>query len=504
MKAAQPLLERRIPSMSTSSALSDRAVRPTGFRMSPDLLERPLRFSRAWITIVPMILADAAAVACGCFFAVLLLTGMSMREICLHSVVSVPISLACLAVSRPYPGSFLHPAEEWRRIFWSIAVVVMVFGTICYFHAIPAGVCGAIGVCAWALAILVTIALRGVLGKVLARCDWWGVRTLIIAPAHIGARLRDVLRSRHEYGLKVVGWLNEGAPEGAGTGESGGWGWADMAQLCSGGPRPEYAVIAVPGLRVDDLSAMIRRWGTGFRRVFAVWDMEGISSLGVTAGSISDLFGVSVHQNLYCTGPGAVKRALDLLVAAALSLALLPLLAALWALVKLSSTGPAFYGQRRLGKGGKHFTVWKFRTMIVDADRVLADYLEKDPDLRREWLLSHKLKSDPRNTLIGRVLRKTSLDELPQLWNVLRGEMSLVGPRPIVDHEVKKYAGDFEFYQQVRPGVTGLWQVSGRNNTSYAERVALDRFYVRNWSVWLDLYILARTGRTVFTGHGAY
>jgi lipopolysaccharide/colanic/teichoic acid biosynthesis glycosyltransferase len=176
----------------------------------------------------------------------------------------------------------------------------------------------------------------------------------------------------------------------------------------------------------------------------------------------------------------------------------------LWALVRLSSHGPAFYGHRRIGQGGRYFTVWKFRTMVANADRVLDDWLEKRSDLRQEWLLTHKLKFDPRNTTIGRILRKTSLDELPQLWNVFRGDMSLVGPRPIIDSEVEKYGDDYSYYLQARPGVTGLWQISGRNNTSYEERVAFDRFYVRNWSVWLDAYILTRTVRTVFTGHGAY
>jgi Undecaprenyl-phosphate galactose phosphotransferase WbaP len=232
--------------------------------------------------------------------------------------------------------------------------------------------------------------------------------------------------------------------------------------------------------------------------------MEGLSSLGVSAGSVSGLFGISIRQDLHCMGPKIAKRAFDLAVAAALGVVLLPLLAVVWAMVKLSSAGPGFYGQRRIGEGGKYFKIWKFRTMVVNAEHTLADYLAKHPELCAEWLRLHKLKNDPRNTPIGRILRRTSLDELPQLWSILRGKMSLVGPRPIVDREVEKYADDFEYYLQVRPGVTGLWQVSGRNNTSYAERVALDRFYVRNWSVWLDLYILAKTVRTVFTGHGAY
>jgi lipopolysaccharide/colanic/teichoic acid biosynthesis glycosyltransferase len=147
---------------------------------------------------------------------------------------------------------------------------------------------------------------------------------------------------------------------------------------------------------------------------------------------------------------------------------------------------------------------WKFRTMVENADQFLEEHLAKNPQLREEWDNTHKLRHDPRVTRIGRILRRTSLDELPQIWNVLRGEMSLVGPRPVVSAEVEKYGESFDFYRAVRPGITGLWQVSGRSDTSYSERVALDVRYVRHWSVWLDIYLLARTFRVVFRGSGAY
>jgi lipopolysaccharide/colanic/teichoic acid biosynthesis glycosyltransferase len=142
--------------------------------------------------------------------------------------------------------------------------------------------------------------------------------------------------------------------------------------------------------------------------------------------------------------------------------------------------------------------------MRLDAEQALADYLAKNLEAAEEWRRDHKLKNDPRVTRLGRILRKTSLDELPQLFNVVRGEMSLVGPRPIVDSEIQKYGASFALYRQVIPGLTGLWQVSGRNERSYDERVELDSYYVRNWSPWLDIYLLARTVKVVVTGYGAY
>ena len=162
------------------------------------------------------------------------------------------------------------------------------------------------------------------------------------------------------------------------------------------------------------------------------------------------------------------------------------------------------YAQTRIGRDGHYFKAWKFRTMQQNAEQILAHYLQLHPELKSSWEQDHKLKDDPRITRVGRVLRRTSLDELPQLWNVLRGEMSMVGPRPIVDEEVWRYAERFKLYLKVSPGITGLWQVSGRNDTTYEERVNLDAYYVRNWSVWLDIYIMARTIWVVIVGDGAY
>jgi Undecaprenyl-phosphate galactose phosphotransferase WbaP len=182
----------------------------------------------------------------------------------------------------------------------------------------------------------------------------------------------------------------------------------------------------------------------------------------------------------------------------------MPLILLIAMLIKLESRGPVLYSQLRIGRDEDHFKVWKFRSMVVNADEVLAGYLNERPDLREEWANRRKLKKDPRMTRVGRFLRRTSLDELPQLWNVINGDMSLVGPRPIVAEEIGAYNHDFGLYVQVLPGITGLWQVSGRNDTTYQDRVALDTYYVRNWSPWLDVYILARTVKVVLGRRGAY
>lgn len=172
--------------------------------------------------------------------------------------------------------------------------------------------------------------------------------------------------------------------------------------------------------------------------------------------------------------------------------------------IKLDSNGPVFYRQARIGRKGRKFYVYKFRTMVQNADEILQTYLNNSPELRAEWLATHKLKQDPRVTRVGAVLRKLSLDELPQLWNIWIGDMSVIGPRPIVDDEVEKYGGCFQLYIQVRPGLTGLWQVSGRNDTTYERRVELDEYYILNRSLSLDLQIIWKTIFVVVGRKGAY
>jgi len=198
------------------------------------------------------------------------------------------------------------------------------------------------------------------------------------------------------------------------------------------------------------------------------------------------------------------KRILDIVVAVLLLLPAIPFAVMIALAIVLDSPGPVFFAHTRIGKGNRTFRLWKFRTMVRDADQVLDKYLRERPDLRAEWLKTHKLKEDPRVTRVGRLLRRSSLDELPQLISVLRGEMSMVGPRPIVAEEIPKYGSVFELYLQVLPGLTGLWQASGRTDTSYGSRTALDLKYLRERTLWLDIKVLLKTIRVVLLGHGAY
>jgi len=187
------------------------------------------------------------------------------------------------------------------------------------------------------------------------------------------------------------------------------------------------------------------------------------------------------------------KRVVDIVLALSGIILLAPLLIICFAVTALTSPGPALFKHRRVGFNGKHFDCLKFRTMVTDAPERLRRLLESDPLAAAEWITNRKLRNDPRITAIGAVLRKSSLDELPQLFNVLKGDMSIVGPRPVTDEELERYSSSISAYLSCRPGITGLWQVSGRSTTTYNKRVACDTFYARNWSMSLDAKIMVVT-----------
>jgi Undecaprenyl-phosphate galactose phosphotransferase WbaP len=209
------------------------------------------------------------------------------------------------------------------------------------------------------------------------------------------------------------------------------------------------------------------------------------------------------ERRLEVRRPGELaKRLVDIVGALTLAILLSPLLVVV-GLTLARDRGPIIYRHLRTGRHGKSFGCLKFRTMVPDAEEVLRELLKQDADLRREWMRDQKLRNDPRVTAIGRFLRRTSLDELPQLWNVLKGDMSLVGPRPVVREEWARYGRRLESYLATKPGVTGLWQVMGRSDACYRRRVALDCYYVRKQNLFLDLYILLRTVKVVLRSDGA-
>ncbi len=265
---------------------------------------------------------------------------------------------------------------------------------------------------------------------------------------------------------------------------------------------------AVPSLQPHLVSVESQSERTGLDepdRTAPSWDKVRILVPG-WRGAEPDIIGIPSQFAPWRRRPSLrrlIKRAFDVFGAIVLGLVFLPLMLVITLLLR-NEGGAVIYRHRRVGRDGRSFDCLKFRSMVPDAERELRELLERRPELKEEWLRDHKLRDDPRITAIGRFLRRTSLDELPQIWNVLRGDMSLVGPRPIVREELIRYGRCLPLYLSARPGITGLWQVTGRNDTDYRRRVAIDVYYIRSRSAMLDLYILFKTTGVILRGGGAY
>lgn len=265
-------------------------------------------------------------------------------------------------------------------------------------------------------------------------------------------------------------------------------------------------IITAPGMDSERLESLVAKIQPLVRDILFVPDlmMLPLGHVGVEPFYTEKVFMLSIRNNLARRRNRLAKRIFDLVATICGGLLILPILLVLAVLVGIDNRGRIIFAHRRVGRNGKLFPCYKFQSMVSDAQERLEEYLAQNPEARKEWEGSFKLTNDPRVTKLGAFLRKTSLDELPQLWNVLMGDMSLVGPRPIVTKEIERYGDYIREYYMVPPGITGMWQVNGRSDTTYEERVAMDTWYVRNWSVWIDLVYLFKTVKTVFTGKGAY
>lgn len=434
--------------------------------------------------------------------------GGGYGPILLEAGPSLAVWLMLRALLGLYPGYALDQVEELRRQTYAALAALVITAIFVY----GAGYGGLLS--PWVIAagfagiLLLTPVSRYFVKRALSRAGLWGKPVAVLGSRGDGLALLLVLRREWCLGLRPVLLVDDRSPSTEGEADGGievvsyRESVADSFTLARD-RGVDTAIFAMPRSRREDLAKYLDPARDSFRSVIVMPNLSGITNSAVVARDFAGSFGVEIRHNLLDPWARRTKRLLDLLSTTMGGLLIGPLLLIVAILVKLDSAGPAFYGHKRLGIGGEHFRCWKFRTMYTNSEQVLEQSLQREPGLRDEWEQNFKLHNDPRVTRIGLFLRKTSLDELPQLWNVMRGEMSLVGPRPIVDAEVTRYGEVYGMYRRIRPGISGFWQVSGRSDTSYAERVKLDAYYVHNWSVWLDLVILARTVGSVLLGKGA-
>ena len=410
-----------------------------------------------------------------------------------------------------YEGLYTRRLSFWDeiRVLWKVTFLSTVgIFTIVSLGKISDQISRTVIILMGMTAVVLLPVTRMNLKKVLRRFGFLKRRVLILGAGRTGRLVLKALMREPNYGYKVVGFVDDD-PEKIGKSISGikihkG---VDKVMNYISKCNAEDLFIAMPGAGKERLQGLINNLQHKVENILFVPDVFGIAVLGTNLQHFfqEEAFAFELKNNLSRPVNILIKKVFDIF----LGILILPLVVVLVLvfsiLIKFDSNGPVFFSQERVGKKGKIFKCFKFRTMHVNADRMLPEFFRKNPYAEGEWVRYWKLKDDPRVTRVGRFLRSTSLDELPQIFNVLKGEMSLVGPRPVTQTEID------DFYREmaglcfsVSPGITGLWQVSGRSHESYDHRIALDSWYVRNWNLWLDLVILLKTVRVVVKKEGAY
>lgn len=337
--------------------------------------------------------------------------------------------------------------------------------------------------------------------KLLVSHSLWGIPTVVYGAGRTGQRVISLLQEEKGLGYTPVAAFDD-APEMAGTSVAGVpvVGTTKDAMLVV-----PLAIVAMPGLDRHRLVELLEGPLSIYRTVLVIPDLFEIPSVWVRPRDLSGILGLELERNLMSPWAAALKRTVDVGVVLACAPLVLPVCLAIAAAVWLSDRSSPVFTQERLGLNGRSIRTFKFRTMVPEADVVLERHLQADTALREEWMSNFKLRRDPRITPLGRILRRFSLDELPQLLNVLRGDMSLVGPRPLPSYHAAELSPRLRtMRERVLPGLTGLWQISGRSDAGTDGMEMWDSYYVRNWSFWLDIVILVRTLRAVLRGKGAY
>ncbi len=504
------LPEREVATRPLSPALNESDARSKISASTAFYLGRR-QAMRDIVSSIPLLLVDIASVLASLALSMMIVTLSSGSTALAHPVfvlIATVMTLVCHHVHGLYPACGLTYSLEYRRILRTCLLVLMALGCGLLlqrdFSQFPF----------WEFAVFASVFTLGLTSsRSLARhflgaFDWWVQPVVLLGDSQETTSLYHRLNSCRNEGLRAIGILYDPRSH-----------WdqpQDQVSQVYIGPESQLeeillrtgtcrvAVAGIQPLQQFDWSRL-----QGVPHVMTSSDLGHHPTEKVR---LVDRDGrLELHSHSTITSPGALaaKRLMDLALIIAAAPFWVPLVAVIGIAIKICDPGPIFYRQSRVGRFRKPFRAIKFRSMVCNADQKLNAYLDAHPELQSEWQLTHKLKNDPRVTRIGEFLRKTSLDELPQLWNVLMGEMSLVGPRPIIDcsdydrEYIEDHPEVFELYKMVRPGITGLWQVSGRNATSYSARVYFDRFYLNNWSLMLDVFILWRTIKTALFREGA-
>ncbi len=424
----------------------------------------------------------------------------------------IPIILILSFASEDIYTKRLPFWDETRRIFKYATITILIIFTVISFGDYYGSLSRLSLIFLWAFIVIIFPIGKFALKHIMYKFNFYKRKTLVLGAGSAGKAAVKEIFNQDYLGHKIVGFLDDDEAKIGKTYKIKGrsikvHGKISDFKKVANEYAVQSAILALPNLPAKKLAKIIVRIQKKVRELIIVPEIHGVSPLNTETFHVYDLdlMMLKVNNNIRSSFNQFAKRSFDIIVSLALMPILLPVIGVLAYFIKKESPGDVFYAHNRVGRDGEVVPVLKFRSMYSDSKERLEKLLESDPAIREEWETNYKLKNDPRVTKIGDFIRKTSLDELPQIFNVLKGEMSLVGPRPVVEEELKKYYKDSaEYYKMVKPGITGFWQVSGRSDTDYDFRVKVDTWYVYNWSLWLDIMVLIKTIRVVLLREGAY
>lgn len=448
-----------------------------------------------------LMLADAAAMT----------VALCLGNLLLHFINDIPFSIqkgflivpawtVVSAIARLLPGWGIGVVDELRKIQGALFILFSVGLLVSFFSRVTISTSRIVFLFTYLFSALLIPLARTAMRGALIRLGWWGIPVSIYGDIQSAGTMIDALRSEMSLGYTPFAIFTDEVPQGTVV-----KGVSVLGHLRNTTFRTPVAIMALAKASRQKLIGTLEGPLEIYRRVIIIPDLQEAPSLWVVPRDFQGILGLEITKNLLNPMARICKRFTDLLLVVSTTPLWLPLMLLVYVLIWLEDRKNPIFLQPRIGRGGGTFRTVKFRTMVPNAELVLQKALQKDPVLRKEWETHFKLKKDPRITKVGNILRKTSLDEIPQLLNVLRGTMSLVGPRPLPAYHFNDLPEQVRFLRdKVQPGITGLWQVSGRSESGTAGMEKWDPYYVRNWSIWLDVVILIRTFKAVCCAHGAY
>lgn len=428
----------------------------------------------------------------------------------INYTVFIPFIILLFACMGLYPGIMIPPAEQIKKYtissFFGMGSIVSFVLVSTLTDSDPAAffrtysennlICLAF-IIAFILSIFLLPTFRELAKRKFSKYGWWGVPAVVYCTGSSADIVIDKLNKNKYLGYKPAVIIDAALKT---PGEKNG--------IPAFPPHNDIIEIIhnynIKQAIICDYQGELSSIMTSYRYTIAVSKSQSSFTCSQQLKDIAGIIGFASTHNLTFKTNLCIKRCIDIFLILFFSPILVPVFILLMLLTKLTSRGPIFYGHKRVGKNGKEFKCWKFRSMCIDADKKLEEILAKNPQMREEWEKERKFQNDPRVTKFGKFLRKTSLDELPQLINILLGQMSFVGPRPVTEPELERYGQFRDYVLSVTPGLSGMWQTSGRSDTDYEERIMLDLYYIQNWSIWLDIWILIKTVYVVVKGRGAY